>query len=424
MDHLKTSEERRERWYSKLAPRYVSIKNPSCAQDVLLSSSKEEDEIYGIPFTLLKDHPNLLSNTIEKHGFAIVSGVLSEDDCRESLEKAWDYIEAASYAEERIQHPNKVSNISKMSPPIQRSNPLSHSSEYFPHSLEGGMLPFYGSGHSTFAWSIRSHPHVHEVFKYVHDGCTNLISSLDGIVLWHASQPITDAGWFHVDQNLIAKPNKECIQGLVNLLPVTTNTGGNVVVAESHRFFPHHYTNANHNSEFYKARLGELGNEDWMEIDPNDAELLNPNSILTCLLNPGDMILWDSRTVHCSNPRSQEATNNQVINNESLLVNESAHGLLRAAAAVCMMPASNADASIFQQRRVAVDQKRTLTHWANKVAPLGDENSEQASMESRRIQYVLEYEKATSTKIILDYQDLSLQQKGLVGSWKEYGEER
>ena len=80
MDHLKTSEERRERWYSKLAPRYVSIKNPSCAQDVLLSSSKEEDEIYGIPFTLLKDHPNLLSNTIEKHGFAIVSGVLSEDD--------------------------------------------------------------------------------------------------------------------------------------------------------------------------------------------------------------------------------------------------------------------------------------------------------------------------------------------------------
>lgn len=121
-------------------------------------------------------------------------------------------------------------------------------------------------------------------------------------------------------------------------------------------------------SEFYKARLGELGNEDWMEIDPNDAELLNPNSILTCLLNPGDMILWDSRTVHCSNPRSQEATNNQVINNESLLVNESAHGLLRAAAAVCMMPASNADASIFQQRRVAVDQKRTLTHWANKVA--------------------------------------------------------
>lgn len=45
-------------------------------------------------------------------------------------------------------------------------------------------------------------------------------------------------------------------------------------------------------------------------------------------------------------------------------------------------------------------------------------------MESRRIQYVLDYEKATSTKIILDYQDLSLQQKGLVGSWKEYGEER
>ena len=66
-----------------------------------------------------------------------------------------------------------------------------------------------------------------------------------------------------------------------------------------------------------------------------------------------------------------------------------------------------------------MDQKRTLTHWANKVAPLGDEYSEQASMESRRIQYMLEYEKATSTKVLLDYQDLSLQQKGLVGSRRE-----
>ena len=44
MNHLKTSEERQERWYSKLTPRYVSIRKPSCAQDVLLSLSKEKDE--------------------------------------------------------------------------------------------------------------------------------------------------------------------------------------------------------------------------------------------------------------------------------------------------------------------------------------------------------------------------------------------
>ena len=114
------------------------------------------------------------------------------------------------------------------------------------------------------------HTFMKSLSTYIHGGCTDLISSF------------TDAGWFHVDQNPIAKPNKECIQGLVNLLPVNSSTGGNVVVAESHRLFPHHYTSANHAcSEFYKARLEELGNEDWMEIDPNDAELLNPNSILT-----------------------------------------------------------------------------------------------------------------------------------------------
>jgi hypothetical protein len=445
MNHLKTSEERRERWHSKQSPRYVPVKTPNSRHDILSLAKHHDnhysDHVYGIPFLWLReDNDDLLSKVLETHGFAVVTGVLSLSDCEHSLEKAWDYIEAASCAEQQQQQQQhqqqqqiqqqqqqqqqqqrKDTTLTHSVPPIARHNPSSHSSKYFPHSLEGGFLPFYGSGHSTFAWSIRSHPNVRRVFECIHN-TSDLISSLDGIVLWHKSQPQTDAGWFHLDQNPIAKPGKACIQALVNLLPVTENTGGNVVVPKSHNFFPHHYHNDNvrpyHDcSDFYKARLEELGEEDWMEIDPNDSLLLQPQSNVTCLLGPGDMILWDSRTIHCSNPK--ENTISSSTDREGGVkipaIEKSAHGLIRAAAAVSMMPTNRATSSVLEQRRLAVNQKRTLTHWVNKVAPLGQENTEQIAMEASRVKFLLDYQRATNAKVLLEYyEDLTVEQQALV----------
>lgn len=241
MDHLKSSEERRERWHSKKRPRYVPVKTPRNRNELHSFATQNGDQhynhVYGIPFSWLQEDgkPDLLSDILDANGFAVVTGVLSQSDCQHSLNKAWDYIEAASFAELQLQQGSKQTN-----PPITRHDSNTHSSQYFPQSLEGGFLPFYGSGHSTFAWSIRSHPNVRKVFERIHN-TSDLISSLDGIVLWHKDQPQTDAGWFHLDQNPIAKPGKECIQGLVNLLPVTYRTGGNVVVPKSHKLFPQHY---------------------------------------------------------------------------------------------------------------------------------------------------------------------------------------
>jgi hypothetical protein len=56
----------------------------------------------------------------------------------------------------------------------------------FPFSVcfgKQGILPFYGSGHSSFAWMIRSHPNVKAIFESIY-GTSDLISSLDGIALW------------------------------------------------------------------------------------------------------------------------------------------------------------------------------------------------------------------------------------------------
>ncbi|CAJ1942452.1 unnamed protein product [Cylindrotheca closterium] len=412
MEHLKTSKERKERWYSTQKPRFVEVKD--------ISDTKEpypegiDSHIYGIPCSFLnKDQDRrTLCDALETNGFAVITGVVSEFDCVRSLGMAWDYIEAASFAEACCRQ------NSPTSAPVSRHNVESHSSNFFPHSLEGGFLPFYGSGYSYFAWDIRGHQNVRKVFECLH-GTSNLISSMDGVVLWHEKQPRTDAGWFHLDQNPVSKPGKCGIQGLVNLLPVSEASGGNVMVAKSHKKFPHHYCSDRRSndsekhfcSDFYEQRLKELGSEDWMEIDPNDEIILQNEAIVTCLLKPGDMIIWDSRTVHCSN-RGYGDINRSGTNQNRL--EEAAHGLIRAATAVSMMPTDSVSSTILNRRVSAAKESRTMTHWTNQVTPLGQENLEGSRLEERRIKFMKNYERLTGKKALVNFDHLSRQELRLV----------
>ena len=181
MDHLATEQERRERWYSKLWPRYI----PVCISkdwDEALAHQHVYSCVRSVPvdWVLPGVHSNeLLRSVLEEHGFAVISGVLSESECRNALSLAWDYLEAASVAEHQLHHAAMMPDV----PPLRRTADASTHAETMPRSVEGGMLPYYGSGHSTLAWFIRSHPRVRDVFAALFQ-TDNIISSLDGIVLW------------------------------------------------------------------------------------------------------------------------------------------------------------------------------------------------------------------------------------------------
>jgi len=271
-----------------------------------------------------------------------------------------------------------------------------------PRSVEGGMLPYYGSGHSTLAWFVRSHPHVRDVYSSLYES-DDLISSLDGIVLWQKENR-TDAGWFHMDQHPIHKPQECGVQGLVNLLPVTKGTGGNVIVAQSHKHFPQHYVNDN--TCFYKERMTEVGTDDWLEVDPDDDVVLQPQHLLSCLLRAGDMLLWDSRTAHCSYPGK--------LDEELPEFCKDARSLIRAGAMVSMMPKEQVSSSVLRQRIEAVVQSRTLTHWVNKVAPLGEERPEEVAMEASCVESMRAWQEQQGTPVLLGYKDLTPEQQYLV----------
>jgi hypothetical protein len=212
--------------------------------------------------------------------------------------------------------------------------------------------------------------------------------------------------------------SKKAVQGLVNLLPVTPSSGGNVLVAQSNRLFPDHYLRDR--KDFYKDRLVELDGDDWMEIPHDDSAMFSDDDdstnkmLFTCLLNPGDMLLWDSRTVHCSYPGDEDVGAVVHAEQDPQAKNKTAgsRGLIRAASLVSMMPSSRATREVLDRRRQAVNRSRTLTHWADQAAFLGEERGGQAALEASHVRRIKSLQGAA--KVLLDFDDLTPDQKRLV----------
>eukprot|EP00978_Attheya_sp_CCMP212_P038808 scaffold196190_cov55-Attheya_sp.AAC.1 len=487
MDHLKTHEERQERWYAKdFITRYVRVRvkgddganrKSSCERGEQDNGQDdvENDVVWGIPASCLVANEaatkgnycehrlggKQLRWNLETHGFAVVTGALSIDDCSQALHLAWDFVEAASDAEQFLQHTKESSMCGGLdvgssfvvvptaetptkntswdhtgtATPVRRDERETHSSRFFPRCVEGGIFPYYGSGHSSFQWFIRSHPAVLSTFAAVYDiqDESQMLTSLDGIVLWRdGEEHKTDAGWFHIDQNPRQKPGFEAVQGLINLLPVTPNTGGNVLVSKSHRFFPHHYMSKNENAEtereedlcqeFYRKRLDEINGDDWLEIDPNDKKLLRSDAIISILLGPGDILLWDSRVVHCSSPGNTHQplddchAKRNILEKADQTLRTASHGLIRAASLISMMPQSRVDDEcVLRSRMDAVQCGRTLTHWVNKGAPLGEERPDEVEKETSRVQRMRERQNHTGVPVLFSKEHLTDKQIQMVG---------
>ena len=185
------------------------------------------------------------------------------------------------------------------------------------------------------------------------------------------------------------------------MIAVTPKIGGNVFIVGSHRLFSEHYIEENE-SLFYKDRLKELAGDDWMEIDPKDTKIFWSGSAITCLLDPGDVLIWDSRTVHCSFrekveklDKVAEAARSSMNRNRF----ESQLGLVCTAGLVNMIPQRRSgnilndnddddNGTVHRARLAAVTSSRTFTHWVDKVAPLGEERQDEVRKESYCVRYV------------------------------------
>jgi len=214
------------------------------------------------------------------------------------------------------------------------------------HGISGALA------HSEGAWVVRRSPNVRQAFFELWE--TNaLLVSMDCVI---ARRAFAEAGTegLHLDQNPFSKPYKECVQGMVPLLAVTPATGGLEVVPGSHDG-----EKKKRQKECRADLEDQVGGhlEDWCMLGTNQvpsdeciapfltekgkqlAKQLEEEALLLCA-EPGDLILFDSRTVHGGRVPDNQADTSGLPTD-----------FHRMACTVCMTPKAFADPETMRELR-------------------------------------------------------------------------
>ena len=274
-------------------------------------------------------------NHLESEGFVVIANALSTSEANHALDLTWDYLGALGTG-------------------VDRNNVGTWGNDRWPINVHGGIIPSQGIGQSAPQWFIRSAPSVKTAFAAVWDD-DDLLVSFDGMALWRPTDIdpswATDRGgvWLHIDQHPITRPGLQCVQGAVTLTPTSPQIGGNIVVPGSHKWFADIPVR-------YRDRLARLpGSVDHFRFPADDPQLRDSPPIMAHM-EAGDMMLWDSRTVHCSSPGVGGFPNTDL----------SSPALLRAASLVCMMPKAHSNAEVIALRRAAIANRTSTTNWSDR----------------------------------------------------------
>ncbi|CAF1266991.1 unnamed protein product [Rotaria sp. Silwood1] len=270
---------------------------------------------------------------LNENGYVVISDVLNQDEINENKQLLWKFIENASKGA------------------IKRDDPDTWSNQW-PSFSSHGLIATFGIGQSDFLWSVRSHPQVKNVFARLWN-TRQLLVSFDGCGVFRdwRYNPMwkTSGGWEHVDQNPKKKPDRCCIQGIVSLTDQNERSGGLIVYPHTHLRFTELCDITENSNDFVKV--------------PSNHSIMNHGQTLGKLVHcrAGDLILWDSRLIHCNSPATaiEERCPNEPV------------GLLRIAAYVSMSPTTFVNGQTLdefrEKRKEMVQNNYTLTHWSTEL---------------------------------------------------------
>eukprot|EP00698_Gefionella_okellyi_P005077 TRINITY_DN14668_c0_g1_i1.p1 TRINITY_DN14668_c0_g1~~TRINITY_DN14668_c0_g1_i1.p1 ORF type:complete len:345 (+),score=40.96 TRINITY_DN14668_c0_g1_i1:83-1117(+) len=258
-------------------------------------------------------------------GYVVVAGVATPSEVAQAKDLLWQFLEGLGYG-------------------IERSDPSTWTT--WPGIPQYGIFNADGIGNSDLLWFVRCLPRVRAAFEALWR-TNQLLTSYDGCGTFRPAAYDIDwksrGGWYHVDQNASKKPNLECVQGLVTLFDGNEKTGNLVVLPASHKRFR------------VLKKLGRSG--DFVRL-PAEHELLQQIRPRLVKAKAGDLILWDSRTVHCNTPALKDPVHKAGTPWE----------LQRAVCYVCMTPLSKVPtgperALFLKVREKGYNSWHTTNHW-------------------------------------------------------------
>ncbi|KAJ5144558.1 hypothetical protein N7448_001950 [Penicillium atrosanguineum] len=259
---------------------------------------------------------------LTRDGFAIVKGAIPRERALKYADEMHSWLENFNLGYDR----NDLSTVHKDNLPLIN---------------EKGMCLHYGLPHEKFVWDIRSEPGVVAAFEKIYDD-EDLIVSFDAINFQFPNR--TDIApnkpWPHQDQDP-EKHGFRCMQGLVNTLPNGPEDGGLIVCRGGHLL----------SEQFHKEMADEeripAWTPEWYGFTERGQKWLEDHGCTweKVCAEPGDLLLWDSRTPHYNlSPKNDQP---------------------RFAVYTCFMPVADASQDDLLRKKDAFDRRVGTTHWPN-----------------------------------------------------------
>ncbi|CAK7207207.1 hypothetical protein SEUCBS139899_010016 [Sporothrix eucalyptigena] len=259
------------------------------------------------------------------------------------LRDGYAVIKGAIPHERALQYADKMYALAEsFGKGYDRADPATVHPDKLPVINEKGMLLNYGACHEDFVWAVRSEPGVVDTFAHVY-GTDDLIVSFDAINYGFACRDNLPANkpWPHQDQDPDV-PGFRCLQGLVNLLPNGPNDGGLIVCRGGHLSSKQFHDDIRGTEDRIPAWTRE-----WYGYTEKGMKWLEEHGHewIKVEAEPGDLLLWDSRTPHYNVPAKGKQD--------------------RLAIYTCFMPVADASQEDLLRKREAYEKRVGTTHWPN-----------------------------------------------------------
>jgi len=262
---------------------------------------------------------------LEANGYVVIKSVADPQQVSTAIDLFWKHFETT-----RDLDRNDISTWDKWG--VDRRGIIT----------DGGVIQCEG------AWYIRGLPNVKNAFSKIWK-TNSLIVSMDSLLLWrpwwHNKNWKSRTEGLHIDQNPFSKPGKLCVQGMVALYDVTHETGGLEVVPRS---------NLSEQQEKLKAVCPHFKTAgDFCMINFSSPVVTERKFLLA---KAGDLILWDSRTIHGG-----------LIGVGKDRDTDTVPQLARMSMTVCMVPKERATSEVLEARREGFIKGFGFTHWPDEI---------------------------------------------------------
>jgi len=276
--------------------------------------------------------------TLEKYGVAVIPAVLDEARVKAMNDGAWSTLEKLT---------------AKLDVPIDRVKPETYTSVHQLSANHGMLMQYFGVGHSQYVWDIRQNPNVVDVFAKVWScNPTDLHTSFDALSfsippeIMNTRKGYHLRDWMHCDQSF-RRSDLECYQGWVTGFDVVDGDATLAILEGSHKL----------HKEFAQTVLKTPGSGEWYKLKDDEEAWYKEKEChrVSIKCRAGDMVLWDSRTIHCGQGPLKKRTSKNY----------------RHVVYVCMTPKMMTTASVLKKRISAFENGRMTTHMPYKCKLFG-----------------------------------------------------